>query len=318
MRLPLKRFALSAAIAAAASVLVSGRQRPDFTGSWVATKDAPAGIAAAPSPVFGERFAIKHTGQKLELFRPSSRPEPWVTTHPLDGTETRVGLPAGTCFGQSGQLVTTAWNGDAIAYEITGSLSPGITTPRRVSIKYAFKLPAPGTLVVETTMRASATAEPTTVATVYKKSSEPVPAPDTTPKAVAALATMAQVEWFTGVWSGTTVSGRTTEERWLPASGGQMLATSRTLLASGSAVAFEFLCITERDGGLVYTAMPNAAAPTEFVLTKIDADSATFENPAHDFPKMIRYVRKPDGTMEATISGDAPRRPTTFVFKKQQ
>ena len=63
---------------------------------------------------------------------------------------------------------------------------------------------------------------------------------------------------------------------------------SRTLLSNGSAVAFEFLCITERDGGLVYTAMPNAAAPTEFVLTKIDANSATFENPAHDFPKMIR------------------------------
>jgi hypothetical protein len=308
---------LGAAVAAAASGLVSGQQRPDFTGSWVATKDAPAGMAAAASPVFGERFAMKHTGQKVELYRPTTRAEPWVTTHTLDGAETNVGLPASTCFGQSGQVVTTAWDGNAIAYEITGSVSPGSTTPRRVSIKYAFKLPAPDTLVVETTMRASATAEPTPVATVYKKSAEPLPAPDTAPKAVAALATMAQVEWFTGVWTMTTAS-RTIEERWLPASGGQMLATSRTLLLSGVPVAFEFLCVTERDGGLVYTAMPNAAPPTEFVLTKIDADSATFENPAHDFPKMIRYLRKPDGTMEATISGDANRRATTFVFKKQQ
>jgi len=128
---------------------------------------------------------------------------------------------------------------------------------------------------------------------------------------------MAQVEWFTGVWTGATAS-RTLEERWLPASGGQMLATSRTLLTTGAPVAFEFLCITEGDAGLGYTAMPNAVPPTEFVLTKIDADSATFENPAHDFPKMIRYVRKPDGTMEATISGDPTRRPTTFVFKRQQ
>ena len=320
MRLPLKRLVLGAVVAAAASGLVSGQQRPDFTGYWVATKDAPPGIAAASYVAFGERLAIRHTGQKLELSRVSGRLTPWVTTHTLDGSETRIGLPANTCFGQSGQIVTATWDANAIAYETTHSLSPGNPTPRRVTgvIKYVFKLPAPDTLVIETTVRASATAEPTPVGTVYKKSTEPLPAPDTTARAVPAPATMAQVDWFTGVWSGTSASGRTTEERWLPSSGGQMLATSRTLLATGSAVAFEFLCITERDGGLVYTAMPNAAPPTEFVLTKIDADSATFENPAHDFPKMIRYVRKPDGTMEATISGDANRRPTTFVFKKQQ
>ena len=317
MYLPLKRCVLGAAVAAAASGLVSGQQRPDFTGSWVATKDAPAGVAAAPSPVFGERFAMKHTGQRVEIYRPGrTATEPWVTTHNLDGAETKVMLPGNTCFGQSGQMVTTAWDGNAIAYSITGSLSPGSTTPRRVSINYSFKRPAPDTLVIETTMRASAAAEPTVVATVYKKSAEPLPAP-ATPKVVAAQATIAQVEWITGVWAGTSGT-RAIEERWLPAASGSMLATSRTLLGgSGVMVAFEFLCIVERDGGLMYTAMPNAAAPTDFVLTKIDADSATFENPAHDFPKMIRYVRKPDGTMEATISGDAPRRPTTFVFKKQ-
>jgi hypothetical protein len=299
-----------------ATGLVWAGQRPDFSGTWVATKDAPASVAAAPSPVFGERFAMKHTGQTIELFRPiRGRTTLFVTSHTLDGAETKVGLPANTCFGQSGQIVTTAWNGDAMVYELTGTLAPGSTTLRRVGTKYTFTRPAPDTLVIETTMRASATAEPTPVATVYKKSPEPLPAPDTTPKAVAAPATMAQVEWLSGVWTMTGPS-RTIEERWLPAAGGQMLATSRTLLSSGVPVAFEFLCITERDGGLVYTAMPNAAPPTEFVLTKIDADSATFENPAHDFPKAIRYVRKPDGTMEATISGAANQRATTFVFKK--
>jgi hypothetical protein len=63
--------------------------------------------------------------------------------------------------------------------------------------------------------------------------------------------------------------------------------------------------------------MPNAAAPTDFMLTSIDANSATFENPSHDFPKMIRYAKRPDGSMEATISGAANQKPTTFVFKKQ-
>ena len=68
-----------------------------------------------------------------------------------------------------------------------------------------------------------------------------------------------------------------------------MLAVSRTIKDDRLA-AFEFLRIVERDGGLVYIAQPNGRPPTEFVLTGMTADSATFENPAHDFPKMIRYT----------------------------
>jgi hypothetical protein len=310
-------FAISGVVAMClATGLVRAQQRPDFSGTWVATKDAAPSVATASSPVLYERFAIKHAGQTMQMFRPTDgRAEPWVTTHTLDGAETRVMLPGNTCFGQSGQVVTTTWDGTAIAYTIIGSLSPGSTTPRPVSLKYAFKLAAPDTLVIETTRGGSATAAPTTVATVYKRSSDPLPAPDTTAKPTAAPATIADVGWITGTWTGT-MGTRAIEERWLNATAGSMLATSRTTLASGVMVAFEFLCIVERDGSLVYTAMPNAAPPTHFVLTKIDADSATFENPSHDFPKMIRYVRKPDGTMEATISGAPDRRPTTFVFKK--
>ena len=67
-------------------------------------------------------------------------------------------------------------------------------------------------------------------------------------------------------------------------------------------------------GGLVYTAMPNARTPaTDFYLTSIDATSATFENPAHDLPEEIRYALKPDGTLEAIVSGaEGARRFTTL------
>ena len=96
-----------------------------------------------------------------------------------------------------------------------------------------------------------------------------------------------------------------------------MLAISRTL-RDGLMNGFEFLCIVERDGGLVYQAMPNGRIPaTDFTLTRIEGESATFENPAHDFPKMIRYTRRPDGTLEAVVSGAANSRPLTFVFKRQ-
>jgi hypothetical protein len=83
--------------------------------------------------------------------------------------------------------------------------------------------------------------------------------------------------------------------------------------------AFEFLCLVEREGGLVYQAMPNGRQPaTDFRLTKLEPKDLTFENPSHDFPKMIRYALGEDGTLEATISGADGRKPVTFRYTKQQ
>jgi hypothetical protein len=130
-------------------------------------------------------------------------------------------------------------------------------------------------------------------------------------------ATIAQVAWISGTWIGTAGS-ISVEERWTPAAGGSMLGIGRTL-KNGGMSSFEFLCIAERDGGLVYTAMPNGRTPpTDFALTAITADSATFENPAHDFPKLVRYTRRPDGTLETAISGGANQKPESFVLKRQE
>ena len=131
----------------------------------------------------------------------------------------------------------------------------------------------------------------------------------------AARGTLAQLAWLAGDWAGT--MGRASiEERWTPAAGGAMLAVARTVKDDRLA-AFEYLRIVERDGGLVYIAQPNGRPPTEFTLTHITADSATFENPSHDFPKMIRYARRPDGSLEARVSGAGGERPQTFVFTRQ-
>jgi hypothetical protein len=128
-----------------------------------------------------------------------------------------------------------------------------------------------------------------------------------------ANASIAQVAWVAGAWSGG-AGGATFEERWTPPAGGAMLAVSRTLKGDRM-VAFEFLRIVERNGGLVYIAQPDGRPPTDFVLTEIAADSATFENPAHDFPKMIRYAKQPDGSLEARIS-DGGQRAQSFVFRR--
>jgi hypothetical protein len=93
-----------------------------------------------------------------------------------------------------------------------------------------------------------------------------------------------------------------------------MLAVSRSLKGDRM-VAFEFLRIVERDGGLVYVAQPRGRPPTDFVLTELTPDSATFENPAHDFPTMIRYAKRGDGTLEARVS-DGGQRGETFNFRR--
>ena len=120
-------------------------------------------------------------------------------------------------------------------------------------------------------------------------------------------ASIAQLTWLAGAWA-----GGGSEERWTPAAGGAMLAVSRTIKGDRM-VAFEFLRIVERDGTLIYIAQPDGRPPTEFRLSAITADSATFENKAHDFPKVIAYAKRPDGALEARVS-DGNQKSETFRF----
>ena len=133
--------------------------------------------------------------------------------------------------------------------------------------------------------------------------------------ATAAKATIADVSWIGGAWTG--ASGPVTiEEHWTAPAAGAMLGVSRTVRGP-KMVAFEFLRIIERNGGLVYIAQPNGRAPaTEFIMTAIDAQGVTFENPAHDFPKVIRYAKRGDGGLDATISGAAGSKSQTFSFQR--
>jgi len=127
----------------------------------------------------------------------------------------------------------------------------------------------------------------------------------------AARAALADITWLAGNWSGR--AGATElEEQWTKPAGGAMLAVSRTIKDSRM-VAFEFLRIVERDGGLVYIAQPGGRPPTEFVLTEIGSRSAAFENPTHDFPKRIEYELTGD-TLTATISGGGQQE--SYVFKR--
>ena len=300
-------------IAGILSVTTAGaRQHPNFSGTWAAVPgvpDATTGRSALPN--YGPQLTIVHEEPALTLSRTFAG-APATIRYVLDGSEVTSRMPARLCEADSGARWTAAWDGPVVAIRMIGAVPPN-GKPVQMDVKSTLALESPDTLRVEVTGRVAGQTAPRTTTTVYKRTGPPPPAPAVVPRTPA---TMAQVEWIAGVWTGARGSS-TIEERWTPPAGGSMLAISRTL-RDGLQSAFEFLCIVERDGGLVYTAMPNGRTPaTDFTLTKVDATSATFENPAHDFPKMIRYTKLPDGSLEATISGEGGQKPQTFLFKRQ-
>jgi len=129
--------------------------------------------------------------------------------------------------------------------------------------------------------------------------------------ALLAAAGPADLAFMKGAWEGTSSSVRF-EERWTEEAGGLMLGVSRTLKGE-RLVGFEFLRVEFRKDGVFYVAQPGGGPKTEFKLTAFDGKSATFENPEHDHPKLIRYSLNPDGSLKAELDGKEGKQ--AFLFK---
>ena len=295
---------------------VSAQDKPNLSGVWIAVKDAPATLPAAPSAILGARMEIRHNGDSFTVVRPRGAFS-IEATYPIGGPEVRMRSPGTGCRGDAYFIDRASWEGTAVVFTTTGLHSAGAAQPSKLDIKQILRLEGPDTLVVEGTIVQAG--QPSQVGTVYKRSTEALPPPASTLPATKAAAKIADVAWIAGNWASDPAAsaGATTEERWTPPAGGVMLALSRTIRGPNM-TAYEFLCIAERDGSLVYNAMPNGRAPaTEFVLTNVTADSATFENPSHDYPKAIKYTRRADASLETAISGAPNQRTVTVVLKKQ-
>ena len=132
--------------------------------------------------------------------------------------------------------------------------------------------------------------------------------------ALLAAAGPADLAFMKGAWEGGP-PGMKFEERWTEESGGLMLGVSRTIKGD-RAIAFEFLRIEFRKDGIFYVAQPGGRPKTEFKLTASDGKSATFENPEHDHPKLIRYSLTPDGSLKAELDGGEGKQ--AFGFRPVQ
>lgn len=301
-------------LAVIGSALATANAQPQstLTGTWVATKDAPAGIGMAPSAVFGDRLALEMSGDTVVLTRPvRGNVNSLAMTFPMNGTEVASVQTGRPCFGDAIQTNVVTRQGPGFDFVISGNTPPGGATTK-LAITYKFR-PEGDKLVVESTMREAA--GPKQVGTVYRRTTDALPPPLKGPNVTVAPATIESINWLVGDWAGT-VGTNNVEERWMAPAGGAMIGNSRTTRAT-SMVEFEFLCIAQRAGGLVYTAMPNGGGMTDFLSTKVSADSITFENPGHDFPKAIVYTKRADGGVDVAVTGAPGQRALTYSFKKK-
>lgn len=275
----------------------------DLDGEWVFVEDLTQGRTLEQmSPPMGSKFIFRAETDAIVLVWGHGGGGNRDVRIKLDGTQTEVpGATAGTAT-----RYRASWKDGALTYEMDFIRAAG-GSPEGL-IKREFKMTKDG-LIVRSNLGTGADLGPSGL---YRHPADiPMPTPF--------KATISDIAWLAGNWSGTrgTNGSITFEERWSPPKGGAMLATSRTVNASGKMSAFEFLRIVERDGGLVYVAQPGGAPPTDFVLTELTSKRAVFDNPRHDYPKRIMYELGADGALTATIGylkGGTPRK---FDFKRE-
>ena len=134
--------------------------------------------------------------------------------------------------------------------------------------------------------------------------------------AMQAPAQVAELGWMSGRWEAAGENGRWTEESWSAPRAGIMLGHSRS--GRGEALReFELLRLQAGEDGVpVYLAQPGGAPAVPFRLTAHDANSATFDNPGHDFPQRIRYQRNGE-SMTATISAIDGTHAMSWTFTRR-
>lgn len=119
-------------------------------------------------------------------------------------------------------------------------------------------------------------------------------------------------DWLIGQWQRTNDgAGKQTFEQWSKINESEYVGLGCTLQGVDTVFKENIKLIKSKDGWHLHVLQKNAASPTTFVVTKMDASSFVCENAENDFPKMIHYTFAGD-KMIATISGGGNEIPFTF------
>ncbi len=263
-----------------------------FSGQWLYVEDRTEGRPTEEQgPPMMVTFGLRIEKDAVILERSRGREE----RIPLDGSAIEVDKDTATTFYRG------AWKDGVLEYVIeTVNESDKAVL---MLIRRQFRITPDG---LEVRVGFGDPAKQDSVALYRHPEDIPLPTP--------AQATAGDMAWLAGAWVGTR-STRSIEERWTPPLGGALLGVSRTVKGD-KMVAFEYLRIVERDGGLVYVAQPGGRPPTEFVLTELSSKRAVFANPRHDSPQRIVYELSAEGTLSASIGFMKGGRPQRFEFTR--
>lgn len=124
-----------------------------------------------------------------------------------------------------------------------------------------------------------------------------------------------KLQWLIGEWNRTNVKqGRTGIEKWVTSSEFELQGWGISLKGTDTTF-IEKTKLVIKDNDIYYVAdVPENKEPVYFKLTNITDNAFACENPAHDFPKKITYLR--DGNiLKATISGNGKSIDYLFVRK---
>jgi hypothetical protein len=111
-----------------------------------------------------------------------------------------------------------------------------------------------------------------------------------------------RMAWMVGRWVAH-ADGRQESETW--EIDGDALSGRSESHVDGRLVHHERLRVQQRGDAVVYEAQPSTQPPHAFTLTFEAPGHVRFEDPAHDWPQSIEYVRD-GGTLTATVRGTTP------------
>lgn len=132
------------------------------------------------------------------------------------------------------------------------------------------------------------------------------------PVAAQAPASIAQAAWLGGCWQ--TVRGKTTiEEQWMAPAAGSMVGMGRTL-REGRLDDYELMIIRAKDGRVDYEAHPMMQPTAVFTATVVSDTLLQFENPRHDFPKLVAYIRRGNDSLVARIAAGPAKGDQQVLF----
>jgi hypothetical protein len=117
---------------------------------------------------------------------------------------------------------------------------------------------------------------------------------------------LSELEFMSGCWKGPAGEGMTIEEYYTRPSANVMLGITR-YLRGDRVTGFEFTSFVSEDTAIIVTPRPEGQKPAEFRITRLAKGSAVWENPRHDFPRLISYRRMPGDTLVARIEGPGPQ-----------